>query len=342
MDIDQFLESEAVKEREQQETSGPGEFTTNRTIEEQIIKIKELIKQRNFIEAEKIYLFVKAHYATLEQKQGEERRALHQKLCEVNKELIESLNAMRQELEKRTNIIRQLLEKAKEYMTKGDMQRANKIYLETREMFKTLPEVFSEKKAELENEITYFYGQLVNHFHQKNYTTLTEKGKQIGNHITTAVGYLNMGDVEAAKREYDIIYQLYTELPEGYLYEKTMIYNQILTLHRLTESGEKTERVMNEAASFENQKKIQKTAFSPQEKKISKDLSLVPAIQEIGGEKKEKRKLFSFLKRGKKTAAETATAPQEALVIGIEKKISLKKELELKEPELEAPPLPPM
>ena len=49
MDIDQFLESEAVKEREQQETSGPGEFTTNRTIEEQITKIKEFIKQRNFI-----------------------------------------------------------------------------------------------------------------------------------------------------------------------------------------------------------------------------------------------------------------------------------------------------
>ena len=261
MDIDEFLEAEAGKSQTNIQSSDPENFITNRSIEDQLLQIRELIKQRKYIDAEKIYLIVKEHYANLEKQQVDERKTLHRQLCLVNKELIESLHEMKGELEKRTTIIRQLLSKAKEFMIMGDMHKANKIYLEVREMFKVLPEAFSEKKAELENEIVYFYSQMVSHFHKKNYSKLTAKGKLIEKHILTALGFLNIGDLDAGKKEYDQIYLLYTELPEGYLYEKSMIYNQILTLHRLTESGLKTDDAKRELIAM--QKQLEETPKIP-------------------------------------------------------------------------------
>ena len=357
MNMDEFLEAEAGKHiAESEQNATTEEFISNRTIEDQIRKIRELIKQRKYADAEKIYYVVKSHYANMEKKQSNERRDLHRELTEVNKELITSLNEMRGELDKRSTVIRQLLIKAKEYIQSGDMYKANKIYLEVKDMFKALPEVFSEKKAELENEIMGFYGHLVKEFNKKTYHKLTEKGKLIENHILTALGYLKTGHMEAAKKEYDTIYQLYTELPEGYLYEKTMIYNQILSLHKLTESGVKTTEakeevnlMQQELAKATNKKSSSTLAKPPKfedvpspETKVEtpkftppkKDLAKIKEKQ-IEADKpvsQDKKGFFSFLKKEKKEEKQEAKNGTD-----IEKKISVKTDTEM-----ENPPVPSM
>ena len=358
MNMDEFLEAEAGKHiAESEQNATTEEFISNRTLEDQIRKIRELIKQRKYGDAEKIYYVVKSHYANMEKKQSDERRDLHRELTEVNKELITSLNEMRGELDKRSTVIRQLLIKAKEYIQSGDMYKANKIYLEVKDMFKALPEVFSEKKAELENEIMGFYGHLVREFNKKTYSKLTEKGKLIENHILTALGYLKTGHMEAAKKEYDTIYQLYTELPEGYLYEKTMIYNQILSLHKLTESGVKTTEAKEEVSLMQEElakatnkgsptkmeppkleevptpeTKKEQPKFIPPQKDLAKVKNKQIEAEDAVSKKEEKKGFFSFLKKEKTEEKQEAKNETD-----IEQKISVKTDTEM-----ENPPVPSM
>ena len=238
MDIDEFLSTEAQKS---EELTGKGprraESYTDRTILDQIGKVKELIKQRNFKEAERVYYVVKENYANLAKQQEEERKKMHREITSINKQLIDNLTMLKSEVDKKAQIILQLLEKAKEYMRTGELKKANSLYIEIRQIFKQLPDAFAEKKMALENEILAFYGQLVNDFNKKAYHHLQEKEKEINKHITLAIQYIKQGKVQLAKKEYTFINQLYTELPDGFLYEKTMIYRKILDLFRLAESG---------------------------------------------------------------------------------------------------------
>lgn len=367
MDIDEFLEAEVGKGNggslQKSAAAEAGEFLSNQSIEEQIRQIRELVRQRKFGEAEQIYLLVKSHYATLERKQSDERKTLHRSLTEVNRELIESLTQMKAEVEKKGSVINQLIVKAKELIVQGDMYKANKIYLEIKEMFKAMPEAFTERKAELENEIVVFYSHLVREFNKQTYSKIVERGRQIELHILTALEYLNQGNLDAAKKEYEVIYQFYTALPEGFIYEKTMIYNQILALHKLAETGVKSDDAKQELFAMKaalsasttlkqvNKRSVDnavqyvnssipslvtpslfagKEQFNPVEKKqVSLNAvktSLKPAVMQ------EKKSFFSFLKKQKRGVASVETIPN------IEERIRVKPDAAITK--LDSPPLP--
>jgi hypothetical protein len=237
MDIDEFLSTEAEKS-EQMSGKGPKEdFYTDRSIFEQIDKIKDLIKQKDFKEAERVYYVVKESYANLAHQQEQERSKMHREITIINKQLMDNLATLKSEVDKQSEIILQLLIRAKEYMAQRDLKKANSIYIEIRQIFKVLPDAFAEKKMALENEILTFYGNLVNEFNKEAYKHLREKELGINKHINAALQYVKQGKIEPAKKEYTIINQLYTELPDGFLYEKTMIYKKILELFKLAESG---------------------------------------------------------------------------------------------------------
>lgn len=238
MDIDEFLSTEAEKAEEGKGKGAPkAETFADRTILEQIDKIKDLIKQRNFKEAERVYYVVKESYANLAKQQENERKKMHREITAINKQLMDNLTMLKSDVDKKAQIILQLLEKAKEYMRTGELKKANSLYIELRQVFKQLPDAFAEKKMALENEILAFYGQLVNEFNKRAYQHLQDKEKDINHHIKLAVQYVKAGKVDLAKKEYTLINQLYTELPDGFLYEKTMIYKKILELFKLAESG---------------------------------------------------------------------------------------------------------
>ena len=223
MDIDEFLSTEAEKS-EQMSGKGPKEdFYTDRSIFEQIDRIKDLIKQKDFKEAERVYYVVKESYANLAHQQEQERSKMHREITAINKQLMDNLATLKSEVDKQSEIILQLLTRAKEYMAQGDLKKANSLYIEIRQIFKVLPDTF--------------YGNLVNEFNKEAYKHLRAKELDINKHIKAALDYVKQGKIEPAKKEYSIINQLYTELPDGFLYEKTMIYKRILELFKLAESG---------------------------------------------------------------------------------------------------------
>ncbi len=240
MDIDEFLETEAETPeggRKALVEKQSAEFITGRSIEDQINKIRDLIQQKRFKEAEKVYYVVKEHYATLARKQQEERRMLHRQLTQINKELLEHLDSAKADMEQKAIIISDLLVKARQYMQQGNIDKANQLYFEVRRIFGQMPDAFVERKMVLENQILAFYSQLVNEFNRKKYDELLRKRDEILRHIEIATNNIRLGNVEAAGKEYQLINKLYNELPEGFLYEKTLLYKRILVLYQVMEEG---------------------------------------------------------------------------------------------------------
>ena len=198
-------------------------------------QLEEHIKK--FKEAEKIYFVVKEHYTTLAKRQEEERRKLHRELTAINKELITQLDVVKKDMDQKGMIIRDLLTKAQQFMQQGNIEKANQLYLEVRQIFRQIPDAFAEQKMMLENQILTFYSQLVNEFNRKKYDKLLEKRDEIMRHVEMATNLLRIGKIEQAKKEYNFINNLYNQLPEGFMYEKSIIYKRILALFQLAEEG---------------------------------------------------------------------------------------------------------
>ena len=364
MDIDEFLSTEAEKSEQMSGKGHKEDFYTDRSIFEQIDKIKDLIKQKDFKEAERVYYVVKESYANLAHQQEQERSKMHREITIINKQLMDNLATLKSEVDKQSEIILQLLTKAKEYMVQRDLKKANSLYIEIRQIFKVLPDAFAEKKMALENEILTFYGNLVNEFNKEAYKHLREKELGINKHINAALQYVKQGKIEPAKKEYTIINQLYTELPDGFLYEKTMIYKKILELFKLAESGavgikgeelglpaaEVTSREMPELGIQSPQKVAKakpsvpsslppKLSSTPPSSRVASKKEAVPIsppkkfdggveLKEVKGEAKPSVEKKSFLKRifhKKDKKKEEKEEKKEEL--NIEKKISVKKKM---------------
>lgn len=330
MDIDEFLEAEGTEAekggRKELEAKQSAEFISDLSLEAQINKIRELIQAKKYKDAEKIYFMVKEQHAALAKRQEETRRKVHRELTAINKELLEHLDKARIDMEQKTMIISDLLVKARQYMQQGNTEKANQLYAEVREIFKQIPDAFVERKSQLENQILTFYSQLVNEFNKKNYAKLLEKREEIIRHIEIATNYVSLGNIEEAKKEYQNINRLYNELPEGFMYEKTVIYKRILALYQLTEEG-KEARPVAQLTGLQQQPPV--VPFLPSQQEIpqvekAEEKPQTPAVTTanntvITPEKKEEKKgFFGFLKKG-----------EEKIVAVQEKKIVM-----------DAPPLP--
>src|SRR3989338_9258324 len=241
MDIDEFLESEGSPEekggRKELVEKQSAEFITDLSLEGQVAKIRELMQAKRYKDAEKVYFTVKEQYATLAKRQEEARRKIHRELTAINKELLEHLDKVKGEMEQRTMVINDLLSKAQQYMLQGNTDKANQLYLQVREIFKQIPDAFAERKMLIENQILTFYSQLVNEFNKKNYGALLQKRDEIMRHVEIATNFVNLGKGPDAKKAYATINKLYNELPDGFMYEKAIIYKRVLALHQLIEEG---------------------------------------------------------------------------------------------------------
>ena len=317
MDIDEFLESEAGGEqakpgRKELVEKQSSEFITDLSIEGEIAKIRELIQARKYKDAEKIYFVVKEQYATLAKRQEDARRKLHRELSAVNKELLEHLDRIKVEMEQKILIINDLLTKARQYMMQGNNEKANELYIQVREIFKQIPDAFGERKMMIENQILTFYSQLVNEFNKKNYGKLLEKRDEIIRHMEIGTNFVNLGNMEQARREYQEINKLYNELPEGFLYEKTVLYKRILTFHQLLEEGVyKETRPAAEMAGM-RLGEVRKTILEmPKELEMPQETH-IPAAVPI--ETTTKKRIFGFMKKSEQQAPVMAQAKSKNMI----------------------------
>jgi tetratricopeptide (TPR) repeat protein len=307
MDIDEFLETESGDEgkpgRKELVEKQSAEFISDASLDSQLAKIRELMNAKKYKDAEKVYFAVKEQYSLLARRQEEARKRLHRELMAINKELLEHLNAAKIDMDQKALIINDLLAKARQYMQQGNTDKANQLYIEVREIFKNIPDAFAEQKMLMENQILMFYSQLTNESNKKNYGKLLEKRDEIVRHIEIAMNDVHLNNIDHAKKEYQTVNTLYNELPEGFLYEKTLIYKRILALYQLIEEGTYIEKEIEKPAPVQLVSSLQIEQKKPK-------MEQKPIIQEKPAQKisqmqqkaaAEKKSFFGFMKKEQRT-----------------------------------------
>lgn len=254
MDIDKFLESE----KDKMEKSGPkavikpqGLAIKSNTVEDQLDKLQQLLTQRQFKDAGELYMQVKERFSNLTKTQIEEKNFIHKRLSQLNEELTAQLSQVMTDVDKKASMIENLLVKGEGYLKEGKLEVADEMYKQVKQLFEQMPDVFLEKRLRLENNIMNFFSRLSIENSKKLLTDFERTKKEIQSLLDHGFQQVQVGRLDLAKKDYLKINQLYSKLPAGYIYDKLLLYKQILKLYNEAELNLEIKALSSELAELE-------------------------------------------------------------------------------------------
>lgn len=239
MDIDSFLDGESKGEEKPEENLSPAPMPESgeMSMSDHISKIRELMNQKKYEEAEREYVHAKEAFAELTRKQAEEQHKIYQELEKINMDMVNGLSVLRQETEQNLHIVKELMDKIADHMTRNELDQANKLYEQVDAIFKKLPDIFPDKKLMLEQDIARLHLSLASKTNTQSTQDFNNKYGQIRNLLGFAFEHVRKGNSAEANNMYQQINKLYEDLPKGFLYEKAMLYQQILKLYKSLHPG---------------------------------------------------------------------------------------------------------
>lgn len=229
MDIDDFLDKTEKKdgtpkkETEGEESLGPLEL---------IEKIRILMAEKKFEEAERKYVTAKERFAELTRKQFEEQAKIFNALEELNREMVSALQGQKDEAGKKMEVISELVARVRNHLSRDELKEAVDLYNQIDALFRSLPDIVHEKKLGLEQEIAKLHVDIVSRTNVNQSKEFHQKFHNIRNLLSMAFEHANRGSRADAVAIYNRINQEYESLPKGFLYEKALLYEQILKLFR--------------------------------------------------------------------------------------------------------------
>jgi hypothetical protein len=237
MDIDSFLDKEGKdsaspappKEGGQEPELGQEPAGS---IDANIQEIKQMMVDKRYEEAERKYIQTKEQFAEMARRHAAEQNRIYTELENINREMVQGLNVLKQEAEKKVSIINELIMRSRDHLAKSELQVSNQLYDQITTMFKTLPDIIADKKLQLEQDITQLHVELSNKTNMAANAEFHTKFTNIRNLLSFATENVRRGNMNDAIQMYNRINTLYEELPKGFLYEKAMLYQQILRLFK--------------------------------------------------------------------------------------------------------------
>lgn len=236
MDIDDFLDKEGKGKAQDGEhkdrPESPAEPPPQEALLTQIEHIKSLLTDKKFDTAEKRYMDVREAFTKWTREHTEQQNRIYAALVNVNKEMVNALNTMRQETERNILRIYELLGKTQEHMNKNEMDVANQLFSEIESIFRNLSDLVPDKKAKLEHDLSSVRVALRSRSHVAATAEFQSIFKNIHNMLMYAFELVNRGKMQEALQYYHKVNSMYDALPQGFLYEKALLYQQILKLNQ--------------------------------------------------------------------------------------------------------------
>jgi len=241
MDIDSFLDTEQKTNPQPAPQNAPEKVQPldegdEETVGGLIKLIKSNMGQKKYDVAEKLYIKAKEMFAEEAKRQQEEQNRIYSELENINREMVHGLSLLRQEAERKIAILQQLVVKANERLAAGELPTANQLYKQIDEIFSSLPEVLPEMKLKLETDIAHLHVQLSSKNNMLASSEFRTKFSNIRNLLGFALNHVQKGNMGEAVQLYHKINKLYDEMPPGFLYEKAMLYKEILKLFKAIHS----------------------------------------------------------------------------------------------------------
>lgn len=241
MDIDEFLDIESAK------TGTTGILPVKKesgakkgsqvSIQDQIGLLRNALEKNDLKKAGDLYLEIKERFTNLAKQQIEEKRFLHDELDDMNNALSSKMESMLQDTAKRIKEIEVLIAKGNAYLSEGKLATAEQIMRQAKELFDRIPDAFSEKKMQLDGVIMNYSAKVAIEKSRSLMYDFAAKKAEIGRLITEGFGALKAGSTAVAKSIYHKINSVWATLPDGFVYEKLMLYKNILRLYKESELG---------------------------------------------------------------------------------------------------------
>lgn len=258
MDIDEFLDKEASKmggkAQIQENNAGVGKQSSENILD-QLQTVKNQLRENRVDTALKEFDFLKSRYTDMTKKQLSENRYIFNELMRINQEIINKINSQRSDFEKRTQMIRKLLNDSQRRFGNGELQTAYKLYIEMTEIIKNMSDLFYEDKNRLNYEVMSFASQLFPKLQEQTDSAFEQKKNLLLHQITQAYQQLQTNNGELPPKVYENINNMFQQLPEGHIYEKAILYNDILKLFR-------SSSLSGEASSLVNEMLKQQSGFA--------------------------------------------------------------------------------
>jgi hypothetical protein len=236
MDIDDFLDKEGKAKAAAQAAAAENADTKAGDGKEdlltQVDHIKMLLTDKKFEAAEKRYMEVREAFTQWTRSQLEQQNKIYVALVSINREMVQGLNSMRQETEKNIQRIYELLQRTQDHINRGEMAVANQLFGEIEGLFNNLSDLVPDKKAQLEHDLSQVRVGLRSRSHVAATAEFQAKFKNIHNMLLYAFELVNRGKTQEAVQSYHHINEMYDSLGEGFLYEKALLYQQILKLYQ--------------------------------------------------------------------------------------------------------------
>jgi hypothetical protein len=230
MDIDDFLDKEKPKPssepKEAQADPPKGDLYT------QIESIRSLMLEKKFEAAEKRYVEVREQFNQWMKTKTEEQNKLYNALVGINRDMVTGLNQLKEETEKNIGRVYELLGRVQDYVNQGKIDLAQQLFTETESIYNGMASIIPDKKMKLEHDMAGVRVALNSRLGMVAASDFQAKFKNIHAMLTYAFELIKRGQVVEAGAMYTKINELYDTLPSGFLYEKALLYQQILRLHQ--------------------------------------------------------------------------------------------------------------
>lgn len=246
-------------------------------------EITAFLNQGNMVEAKRLYKRAHELYRQLPASYISEKQDFEQQLMKLNTELAVHVDRSA-ELKTQENKakIKGLLEQGKKHLKQGDWQLATKIYNEIKALHHSLPSGFVKERTELAENVLEFYEQLVQTHREQIKKEFHEKSEQLSAMMEKIRQSMSSHQLSEAFHLYRQAKEVYTTLPAGFLEEKLMFQERLLTLFRDLSVSKRTLSLseLREKAEIIN-RFLEQVNDSLQKQDIEKAISLYKEVRAL-------------------------------------------------------------
>jgi len=210
-----------------------GVRTELENIEPLLSRVYVYIKNGQFEQAKELYKEIEEKYVMLPTEFIEKKNALKKDLIKLNKDLALSIaEKSKIELDAKGKAIRKLLKEASANLSKNRIQEATEAYDQVEALYNELPEGFIDDKIKIQHIILELQEKLLNRKKEIYFSDLKFKSAKIEGMLSEINKDIILRRPQEAISVYQKLRYIFGTLPEGFLEEKTVLQNKVLTIHR--------------------------------------------------------------------------------------------------------------
>lgn len=238
IDISDGDSTEQVSEKISQDSSSEEEIVVANDVESSDVsdfssmhnRFITLIKDGNLEKAIALYDSMVKHFESIPVSKIDNILHVNKSLLEVNSEFISLIKKYKRIYAEKEIEIQKIMKKCLSYVEAKDISSAEKEYLSAKDLFKTLPNGFPQRKDRFETQISVLKNKIDVLKKQKDISDYTSLKKQIISLLKDAHILLKEKKVVDSLKTVNKIFPLYEKISDDLIEEKIIIYDRILDL----------------------------------------------------------------------------------------------------------------